>query len=101
MPQNGVSGPPQLTFSRNVFPYPKSIFPPFFPIISATTDKNKNKQRGVGMGGVIVDEHPFFFIKVTLGDRAREAEAHLTIFFFFLKFVYGFALSGVLHIVPS
>ena len=37
MPQNGVSGPPQLTFSRNVFPYPKSIFSPFFPIISATT----------------------------------------------------------------
>ena len=29
--------PPQLTFSRNVFPYPKSIFSPFFPIISATT----------------------------------------------------------------
>ena len=41
MPQNGVSGPPQLTFSRNVFPYPKSIFSPFFPIISATTDKNQ------------------------------------------------------------
>ena len=37
MPQNGVSGPPQLTFSRNVFSYPKSIFSSFFPIISATT----------------------------------------------------------------
>ena len=35
--KRGFRGPPQLTFSRNVFPYPKSIFPPFFPIISATT----------------------------------------------------------------
>ena len=49
MPQNGVSGPPQLTFSRNVFPYPKSIFSPFFPIISATTgskSRTRVKKKG-------------------------------------------------------
>ena len=45
MPQNGVSGPPQLTFSRNVFSYPKSISPPFFPIISATTVVSQGSRR--------------------------------------------------------
>ena len=58
MPQNGVSGPPQLTFSRNVFPYPKSIFSPFFPIISATTAHKPLRVTRTGLMNKVTPSQP-------------------------------------------